>query len=382
MDTVDDLVTLHDAAQRFAEQVLRRQLDGGEGAIRSHVDRDGWSRMVAMGWPSLLLPPEHGGFGLPLRYLAALVSAFARHGASHPLTVLAAEVPALLIGCGSQEQAQEHLASITEQGRLVVSALWDPDHPFEPSAITTSWRRDGGGYVLEGAKSPVPYAVLADAFVILARSVSSGEPALFVVQADTPGLEVTPLPTSTGAPTGFLLLAGVRATEGDRLATGDVQSAVTGAMDIGASITSAELTVAAMRGLELTVEYVKVRKQFDRALGEFQAVHHHCADMYRDVEAMRIVAAPVLQGRITDRPSQRDVSVAKAQTSTKCLAVLEMAHQLHGGVGFYADYPLELIYRRSIVLQGDYGSSRWHRARISRALKEDDHAMRGRADGI
>lgn len=373
--TEDDLAALHRSAHGFAEQLLRRDSGSEEGYIRSHVDRDGWREMVALGWPALLLPSIFGGFGLPLRYLAAVVSVFARHGASHPLTIVGAEVPALILGAGSEPQTHRFLAEITEQGRLLVSALWDPGYPFEPSCIETVWWQDGDGYAISGIKSPVPYATVADGFVVLARQVESAELGLFVVPAETTGVKVSHLPTTTDGPTGEVRLSGVRVPVTDRLDSGAVLGAVLHATDVGAAITSAELTVAALRGLELTIEYVRVRRQFNQEIGAFQAVHHHCADMYRDVEAMRILAAPLLKRLLTDSLSHVDVSIAKAQASIKGRQVLEMAHQLHGGVAFYVDYPLELIYRRSLVLQGEYGSSRWHRSRLTRELQSNHHAI-------
>lgn len=378
----NDLVSLHETATRLADQVLLKDGSYEDGAVRSAVDRGGWDAMVAMGLPALLLPAEHGGYGLPLRYLATVIAPFARHGASHPLTVTGAEVPALLLGAATTAQAQRILGSVVEGGRLIVTALWDPKHPYETAGVTTTWRPEGDGYVLQGTKSPVPYAVMADDFIVLARSEGSGEPALFVVDAATPGVELHALPTTTSAPTGELQLAGVRVTTDNRLAVGDVLANVRRAIDAGAAITSAELTVAALRGLELTVEYVKVRKQFDRALGEFQAVHHHCADMYRDVESMRILAASVLSGRLTDTEDPAAVSSAKANASIKGLGVLQMAHQLHGGVAFYVDYPLELLYRRCIVLQGEYGSARWHRARLAHLLQQDDRTTQRHAHAL
>ena len=382
MDASDDLATLHEGAQRLIEHLLCRPPDAGEGTVRSFVNLEDWAEMVALGWPSLIIPEKFGGFGLPLRYLAAILSLFARHGVSHPLTVLGAEVPALLIRCTSEEQSQELITSIMDKGRVIASALWESHQPFDVSTTVTTWQEDGGGFLLNGVKSPVPYAMLADGFIVLARARSTGEPVLFEVPAGASGLEVNPLPTATGAPTGMVRLTNVKVDDSRRLKISDVHAAVSAAIDIGAALTSAELTVAAMRALELTLDYVKVRKQFGKALGEFQVVHHHCADMYRDVEAMRIVTAPVLRGQMDAMPLARDVSVAKAHSSHKSPVVLEMAHQLHGGVGFYADYPLELIYRRMIALQGEYGSSRWHRARITQLLRVDSAPIGGSTHGV
>lgn len=370
MNEAEDLVTLHEGAERFVEQALRHPPDAGEGTVRNFVNRQDWAKMVDLGWPSLIMPEKFGGFGLPLGYLAAVLSAFARRGVTHPLTVLGAEVPALLVRCSSEEQVRGLVTSITERGQVIVSALWEANQPPDVSATATVWQEDGDGILLNGVKAPVSYATMADGFIVLARSGSIGDSALFKVPVGTPGVEVIPLPTATGAPTGLVRLTNVKLDGAHRLKILDVPAAITAAMDLGAALTSSELTIAAMRAMELTLDYVKVRKQFGKALGEFQAVHHHCADMYRDVEAMRTVTAPVLQGRMDESLDSRDVSVAKAQSSLKAPAVLEMAHQLHGGVGFYSDYPLELLYRRMIALQGEYGSSRWHRARIAHLLRD------------
>jgi alkylation response protein AidB-like acyl-CoA dehydrogenase len=369
-DSLDgDLASLHQTAQRLADQMLLRNGSFEDGAVRPAVDREGWSAMVEMGWPALSAPIEHGGYGLALRYLAAVAAPFARHGASHPLAITGAEIPALLLGCGAADRAKEVMNSLLRDGQLVVSALWDAGHPYELSCVNTRWRASGGGFVLNGTKSPVPYAVLADAFIVLAVSEEGSEPALFVVGKEALGVSVVPLPTTTSAPTGELQLVDVRLSGDDLLDSTNPIEAVRRAVDAGAAIASAELTVAAARGIELTVEYVKMRKQFNQAIGAFQAVHHHCADMYRDVEAMRILSSASLGFTLDAAMDVHAVSSAKAHASTKGVEVLQMAHQLHGGVAFYVDYPLELLYRRSLVLQGEYGSARWHRKRIAQTLQ-------------
>lgn len=371
----EDLASLHEVTHRFIEHEFVDDTDDGAGARPTHVDRARWKKLSELGWPALLIPEEHGGYGRRLRDLAAVTSVFARHGIGHPLTIVGAEVPMLLLEAGTEDQRSHWLSAIAQEGLLVTTALWDPGHPYETSSVRTSWAVDENGYRIDGLKLPVSYVGLADAFVVLARESASGELALFVVDRSTPGVNVEILPTTTEDPTGELRLDGVRVSASCRLQDGDVAAAVRRATDVGAVLTSADLTTAAIRGLELSVAYVTEREQFGQPLGAFQAVHHHCADMYRDVEIMRVLCTGVLDGGLDAVLSDREVAIAKAKTSTTARRVLEMAHQLHGGVGFYTDYPLELLYRRSLVLQGEYGSSSWHRARLVRQLQADPATM-------
>lgn len=360
--------SLHEVATRFVEREFGNQ--GGGPQPRSHVTAEQWSRMVQMGWPALLIPEAAGGHGLPLADLAAVISAFAREGVGTPLATVAAEVPVLLLSAGSAEQKRRWFPAIGEEGRIVTTALWELPHPFDAGSVTTEWTQDGDGYALAGSKAPVAHAADADAFVVLARHGSTGELGLFLVERDTPGVGVESLRTTTEDATGELVLHDVRVDAPARLDEGDPADAVRRAMDVGAVLTSADLTVSAQRGLELTLGYVRERTQFGQPIGAFQAVHHHCADMYRDVEGMRVVCSRLLQARLDDVLPIRGVSILKAKTSTTARRVLERAHQLHGGVGFYRDYPLERLYRRSLVEQGAYGSSRWHRARLARLIQE------------
>lgn len=377
-----DLDALSESATGVADQLLLREGSYETGVVEPFVDKKGWDAFVEMGWPSLAVPEAFGGFGLPLRSLAVVAAAFARHGASHPLTIAGAEVPALVTGAGSSEQARAVLMSMVEKRRLIVAALWDVGHEPSLNRVTTRWVASDGGYRLAGRKSPVAYGAIADAFVVLAREATTSEPALFVVGANASGVRTVPLTTTTGSPACDVVLDETLVAREDRLEGGEVRRSIEFALDVGAALTSAELTVAALRGLELTVDYVKVRRQFNRALGEFQAVHHHCADMYRDVEVMRTLASRALDGDLSGSVAPGAASMAKALASEKGVGVLQLAHQLHGGVGFYVDYPLELLYRRSLVLQGEYGSGRWHRARLA-GLVRDGSIMIGRhQDGV
>lgn len=368
--------TLHEVATDF----VRREYADVDADTRSELSpmtRDGWGRIAETGWPALLVPEAHGGHGLDLSHLATVTAAFARSGISTPLTVTAAEVPALLLVAGDGERKPHWMSRICDEGAMFTSALWELPAAYDVDNITAEARRVGDGYELTGRKLPVAHALQADGFVVAARLQRSGELALFVVERDVPGTSTTPLETTNDDGTGVLSLEGAWIPEHSRLVASSAEHAIEHAIDVGAVMASVELATSAQRALELTVSYVVEREQFGQPIGAFQAVHHHCADMYRDVEAMRVICGRNLGHRLGDPLPTREVSILKAKTSVTAREVIERAHQLHGGIGFYADYPLERLYRRSLVAQGAYGSSRWHRARLIELLRTDtDHLRR------
>jgi alkylation response protein AidB-like acyl-CoA dehydrogenase len=105
--------------------------------------------------------------------------------------------------------------------------------------------------------------------------------------------------------------------------------------------------------------------------------------MYLETEGMRVVCDALVDFTLQEPPPSRSVSVAKAKVSASAPRVLELAHQLHGGVGFYTDYPLERLYRRCLAAQGAQGSSAWHRARLVRLLQtRPDQLRRNPSDAL
>lgn len=335
-----------------------------------------WRQLVELGWAGLLVPELFGGHAQSLRHLAVVLEAFARRGIHTPLIQSAAEVPVVLLASATPEQSSELFSRMIDDGDVLVSAFWERPFAHELGSVSTTAERFRGGFRLTGEKVPVSHALIADAFIVLARFEGSDSFGLFVVDAMTEGLKVDRLSTTNDDNTGVVQLHGAWIRDGDRLDAGDAVAAVWEANLVGSILTSVELYVLAARSLELTLEYVQQRRQFDRQIGSFQAVHHHCADMYRDVEGMRVACESILNWKPGVQLPAREVSLTKALTSTKARQVLERAHQLHGGVGYYADYPLERLYRRSIASQGAFGSAVWHRARLIETLQRDPKQLR------
>jgi alkylation response protein AidB-like acyl-CoA dehydrogenase len=139
----------------------------------------------------------------------------------------------------------------------------------------------------------------------------------------------------------------------------------------GGTVLHCAYTVGSMQAaLELAVSYSRERQQFGRPIGSFQAVHHHLADMYRDTQVARLLTYQAAWRWAAGLEAVREVSLARVKVSTVAPMVTSLAHQIHGGVGYYTEYPLELHYRRALAGAVALGGAPGHRERLARYLAE------------
>jgi alkylation response protein AidB-like acyl-CoA dehydrogenase len=257
----------------------------------------------------------------------------------------------LLRDAGLSEPPHDLLAGIAAGRTLIVPAVADAPRTAAPHP--TRFTRSGDDLRLEGEKLFVEFAGSADALLVNAVA-GDGEPALFLVPREAAGVHVETLPTAAGGQQSAVRFAQVAV--GAPLATGQpVEAALEQLWLHGAALRAAELTGIGRAALELTLDYVRTRTQFGRPIGSFQAVQHHCADMLRDLTATRLLVAQAAWRLQEGLPAAREVAMAKAKASEAIPALLRLAHQVTGGVGYYRDYPLEGYYRRAVAAAAAYG---------------------------
>lgn len=358
------------------DAISARETDPG------HSDGDLWARMGQMGWSGLLVPQRLGGGGHGVAQMRPLVEELARVGLPSPLFSAAVEATSVLVLAGDEPLQEALLPGVAAGTAVLSTAFWELGHAFDLDAICTTARPQADGtYLLTGTKFPVEHARQAPGVLCTARV--EGEPGLFVVSPESPGVALTSRRTTSGEDVFTMSLEGVRVGPGDRVTTTHpIDDLLLAVLDRCALLKAAELLSMGQRALDLTIAYTCQRKQFGRPIASFQAVQHHCADMYRDVEATRVLVDQAFAGFEAGHPSTWEVAAAKAKASRSMMDVLERAHQLHGGVGFYVDYPLERLYRRGMVAQGAYGSARWHRRRLVQLLRDDPTRFRRRPHDV
>ena len=323
-----------------------------------------WSLAAELGWPGLALPEQNGGSGQGLVELALVAEEIGRAAAPGPF------VPTMLVGLavsrlGSPELQAEVLPALADGSAGAAWAPAESGSPWTLDGVTTTATSEGSVAVLTGAKTLVQDA--GDVRWILVTAILDGEVAAFLVDRDAPGVHLRRQKVIDLTRTFWEVRLDQVRVPRDRWLTGGV-AGLQPLLDAAAVLTSAELLGLGERMMEMTVEYAKVRVQFGRAIGSFQAVKHKCADMRVLLQGVR--AATYAAAMLADAGSpdaSRSASVAKAFASESLLKISGEALQVHGGIGFTWEHDLHLFLRRAkadAVLHGDVAT---HQERVCAA---------------
>lgn len=313
-----------------------------------------WAKMAEQGYTGIIFPEEYGGVGLGKVELILLMEEGGRALLPGPLFSTVALAGAALDLMATAEQKKRYLAPICAgEARSTVALLED----------AASWnvadvRMASANAELTGEKLFVPDAAAANFMIVVARD------GVFVTDAKARGIDMEPMEGLD--PTRKLYSVRFNHTPAEKM--GDV-SGLSRALDIAATALVAEMVGGMQRTLDITVEYAKMRKQFGKPIGMFQAVQHQCADMYVETESARSAAyyaAWALEENMPD--AALAVSIAKMYASDAGRAVGNRGIQVHGGMGFTWENDLHLYYRRAKVSETTLGDSTSHRERIARLV--------------
>lgn len=309
-------------------------------------DRAVWRQMCQMGWAGLHVPETEGGAGLGMREFCALAEELG-----------AALVPEPLIPCAAAASILQGttLAALLSGDRVIIPAWQERANSLEPAADTTL--RDGR---LFGRKLFVPMAAGADAFLVSARE------GLAVVERDAPRLSLALERTQDGGNFGTLSFSDTPATR--------VPGRIDAALDDAALATAAYLLGVMRRAFEMTLDYLRTRRQFGKPIGSFQALQHRAADLKLQLELTRASvesAAATLDATTAPVARQAAVSRAKARAADAAFLITRQAIQLHGGIAYTDEYDAGLFLRKAMVLANLYGSAALHRARFAATAPQD-----------
>jgi len=332
-------------ADRCDPAAVTAMYDGGRTLVEGL-----WKALsVDLGLAGLLVPEEHGGHGASAREAAVVLEELGRSAA--PVPFLTSSVIATTLLLDSDSALLSELASGARTAALAVSWSTGPD------ADIATLRADGDR--LTGTITSVAGAIEAD--VLLVPVATALGPAIRAVAATD--ATVTPV-VSLDMTRQFadITLDGVTGV----VVLADAEAAVRRALRTGAGLLAAEQVGVARWCLETTVAYLKVRRQFGRIVGGFQALKHRLADVYTRVESAAAAAQYAAATLAVDDPDAA-LAVAVAQSYCSDLAVLaaEEAVQLHGGIGMTWEHPAHLFLKRAKADQLALGTPGAHRRRLA-----------------
>jgi alkylation response protein AidB-like acyl-CoA dehydrogenase len=331
-----------------------------------------WRKMADLGWLGLVLPEEYGGAGLNYVDLVVVAEEMGRVLLPSPFiwTLMFAEA---MSRAGSDEQKRRFLPAIARGDLIATAAHLETNGSWDENGITMAARKSGAGFVLEGDKLFVNDAHVADFFLVAARSGAKrgGGVTLFAIDAKRPGITVTPLKTMDQTrKLGTVAMRGVKASAAD--VVGEVNNGwpvLAAAIDRAKVALAAEMMGGAQKVLETTVEYTKVREQFGRPIGSFQAVQHKCANMMVDVEGAKSAvyyAAWAVSNDAAD--AKTAAAVAKAAASDAYRRTAADGIQVHGGIGFTWEHDMHLYFKRAKSSEFTFGDANFNREIVAQLL--------------
>jgi alkylation response protein AidB-like acyl-CoA dehydrogenase len=334
-----------------------------------------YGEIAKLGWMGTTIPERWGGQGMSFIDLVVLIEETGRALLPGPLfSTVALGVPVIMAGA-TKEQASKVLPGIASGEVNATVAFTELSGLIGPEGITLPAKRRGDSFVLNGTKAYVTDAHVADRLVIAARTSVRDSPelgvTLFLVDRNTIGVKVTPTKSlDMSRQLSTVTLTDVVAPPESILGEVDHGWPVLNlGFQTGSVLLAAESIGGAQKVLDMTVDYAKVRRQFGRAIGGFQAVKHRLAEMLMKVEIGR--TAEYYAGWAVSESSEElpiAASMAKAFCTEIYTQIVEAGIQTHGGIGFTWEHDLHLYLRRAKSNEMFLGQPSHHREAVAQLV--------------
>lgn len=333
--------------------------------------RELWKSFAEMGFSGLLVPEEFGGGGLGYVEAGVVMEEIGRALMPSPFLATAVIAASALSRGGSAAQKSEYLPKMSAGGLLATLAV-DEGTKHRPLRTELKAVRSGNGFKLAGSKALVVDGHVADLLIVAARSAgAAGESSgitLFLVDPKAKGIatERTIMVDSHNA--ARIDFDGVE-VDADHV-LGEVDQGfglLEGVLNIGRGAVASEMVGLSEEVFSRTVTYLRERKQFGKAIGEFQALQHRAAQLYVDIEITRAAVLKALQtldGNLENAASA--VAVAKARAGTTATRAVQEGVQMHGGMGMTDQFDIGFFMKRARVCEELFGDANYHADQLAR----------------
>lgn len=355
---------VQDAARSFvADRMPVSQLRG----LRSECPRRGfdpaiWQEMAALGWPGIAIAEEHGGAGLGIRALGAVIEVMGTSLAASPLASTALVAATVIARCGS-EDARARWLPVLAEGRVIAALATREGAQASEARPETALTRAKGAVMLNGAKCYVADATGAGLLLVSARD--GAQDVLALIRADAPGVTITQRASIDGHLLSDIRFAGTPVA--DVLTARPARDPVAFAEDCACVALAAEMLGACSRAFDVTLDYMRTRQQFGQTIGSFQALQHRAAGLFIELELARSCVLAVVDALHHDDAALPVLaSLAKATMGELMRQMSYEMIQLHGGIGMTDAHDAGLYLKRGRAAALLHGDAAWHRDRYAR----------------
>jgi alkylation response protein AidB-like acyl-CoA dehydrogenase len=368
----DEQRLIQESVARFIQDNYDLESRRALAAKDPGFSRDHWAAMAELGWLALPFAERDGGFGGNQIDVMVVMEQFGKG------LVLEPYLASIVMGGGavkrgaSEALKAEVLPGVIDGSRQLALACAEPQSRFDLHDVTTTAKRDGAGYVLNGHKSMVLHAATAQQIVVSARTsggqIDTGGISLFLVDADAEGVKRDDFPTVDGLRASEIRLDKVKV--GSELLIGELDGghALLQAVANDAILALAAEAVGIMEMLyKSTVTYTQERVQFDHPLSDFQVLQHRMVDMFVEYEQCKSLLYRATMEAAQGNPdtAQRTIHALKHLIGKSGIFIAENAVQLHGGMGMTEELAIGHYFKRMLVIDSQFGNADYHLERFA-----------------
>jgi pimeloyl-CoA dehydrogenase small subunit len=369
-DYTDEQNMLRDSIAKWAAGEY--DFDKRREALKSEDGwKKNWATFAELGLLAAPLPEDFGGLGGGALDVNVITEELGKALVTEPY------VPTVVLGAGalkhagSAAQKDEHLTAIAGGERVIAFAQAEPKSRWSLNDVSTTAKKDGAGYVLNGQKAVVLGAPEADTLLVTARTAGGQRDAkgvsLFLVPKKSKGLTTRDYPTMDGTRASDVYFENVSVGADALVGPADAALPLIERIVDEANAAYCSEAVGCIRMMhQLTHEYAKTRKQFGRAIGEFQVIQHRLVDMFMSVEesvSMALLATLKLDASAEERA--KAVSAAKVSIGKHGRFVGQNAVQTHGGMGVTDEMRVGHYFKRVTMLDSTFGNVDYHLKRYA-----------------
>jgi len=332
-----------------------------------------WKEMVELGWMGLVFPEEYGGSGMSFLDLSVLMEEMGRACLPGPFFSTVVLGGLSILNAGSDEQKKEYLPKIANGEAIFTLALTEVSARYDAASIAVKATADNDTYIINGTKLFIQDAHIADFLLCAARTDEQVKAedgiTIFLIDAKSPGISYTVLKTIANDKLCEVVFDQVRVPKENILGQLNHGWEVAQRIIEQATVAKCCFIVGAMQqALDMTVDYAKERKQYDRPIGSFQVIQHYCANMATDVDGSRFSTYQAAWRLNEGLPCTKEVAIAKAWTGEAFGRVSTLAHQIHGAIGCTIDHDLQFYTRYGKAAELSFGDGDFYREIIAQEM--------------
>ena len=332
-----------------------------------------WSAMVDMGWTGIIVPEAYGGLDLGYLTFGVVLEELGRQLTASPLFASAMVGASAVILGGNETQKQALLPKVVDGSEILTLAVDEsPRHGPENTGLAAE--KIANGFKLSGNKTFVPEGMSATTLIVAARTSGiAGEAkgiSLFLVPVSEKGISRQPMRTMDSRGYAQFCFEGVEVKESALLGSLDEgYGLLESVLDRARAGIGAEMLGTGAQAFDMTLEYLKTRKQFGKVIGSFQALGQRAAGLFSTMELARSCAEAALQAIDAGDANVAELaSLSKARVGDFLHNMSNQLIQIHGGIGMTDEFDAGFYLKRARVLETLYGNQAYHRDRYARIL--------------